>query len=94
MTQQLQALASLPEDPDSTPRTTWQLSIVCNSSLRGPDALFCPPWAPSMQVANRYTCRNNLYTLYVLYTTFPLKNLLFIPKAKIILLGLERLLGG
>ena len=37
MAQPLRALTVLPEDLGSIPAPTWQFTIVCNSSSRGPN---------------------------------------------------------
>lgn len=42
---QLTLAAVLPGDRDSSPSTYWQLTTVCNSSSRGLDPVFWPPWA-------------------------------------------------
>jgi len=56
--QGLRALAVLPEHPSSVPSIhSGQLTTACNSSSRGSNALFWPPWAlcPCVQ-RQRHTC--------------------------------------
>jgi hypothetical protein len=63
MAQWLRALAALPLDPDLIPSThTWQLIIVCNSSLRGSDALLWPSQALGIHMVHRLTRRQNTHT--------------------------------
>ena len=45
MARQLGALTVLLEDLGWIPGTSQKLTTVCNSSSRGSDALFWPPWA-------------------------------------------------
>ena len=41
--------------------STWQLTTVCNSSPRGSDILFWPPWIPGIHMVHRHTCKQNIY---------------------------------
>lgn len=50
-TQQVRALAALPEDPGSTPAPTWQLIAVCNSR---PSVFFWPLW--TLHTLGTHTC--------------------------------------
>ena len=63
MTQQLRALAVLPEDQSLIPRThIYWLIVICNSSYRAYRALSWPPWVPDMQVVHRHTCWEDAHT--------------------------------
>lgn len=53
MAQWLRALAALTEDPEAM----WQLIILWNSSWRGSNVLFWPPWTSGMQVVHGHICR-------------------------------------
>jgi len=61
MAQWLRALLVLVEDQDLAPRTTWWLTIICNSSSRGSDVFFRPPWVLGMYVIyiHVHTCTQN-----------------------------------
>lgn len=43
----------------SFPASTWQLTIVYNSSSRESDALVCSPKAPEMHMIHRLMCRQS-----------------------------------
>lgn len=57
----LRALDALPEDPGSIPR--WQLTVIHNSTFKGPNTLFWSPWALPCIWYTDHACSQNTHTL-------------------------------
>lgn len=55
----LGALAAFPEAMSFVLNTTWYLTTICTSNLRGSDTFFWPPKVPDMHVIHRHTWRSN-----------------------------------
>jgi hypothetical protein len=49
----LRALGALAEELSSICRPTWQLTDICNSSFRGSNNHFLPPWVPGVRMVHR-----------------------------------------
>jgi hypothetical protein len=62
MAQQLGVLAVLAESLASIPSTHCFLTAIDNSSPRGSNPLFWPPWGPDTQRVYRHTYRQNTHT--------------------------------
>jgi hypothetical protein len=57
MAQWLRALSEV-----QFPAPIWLLTTSYNSSSRGSNALFRPPWAPGTYLLLRHTCKENTHT--------------------------------